>query len=110
MKYLATYSVFKMVTEFNEAAQDWSGKVSDHGVILKGTVMVDSEREALRKVQDKLCSNLRAASFEEFDGEPGRFDMNQCEDADGIQDDDGKWLADYSIYIKLYVPAEKAVA
>lgn len=103
--FMAVYSVYKMVTEFNEESQDWSGRTSDFGGIDKGTMEVANVEEALAKIQEK---NFLQHPFEAVPDEPGRYEMNQVEDQEGYADETGKFLCDYTCTIKLYKEAAMA--
>ena len=96
---LAKYDVNKMVTDFNEESQDWSGQTRDFGDVTKGTMDVGSVEEFLEKIQNELGLQF---PFEAVPDEPGRYETNQAEDGDGRADDNGKWLADYNVYVKFY--------
>lgn len=97
---LAVWSINKMVTKFNEETQDWSGEMSDFGQILDGKMLVSSEKELLDKIQGEYYY-----PFEPVPDEAGRFETNQTENDEGLTDPDGKWLADYNLYVEYYQPA-----
>lgn len=92
------YTVHKMATEFNETTQDWSGPTTNCGVIDKGHNEVDSISGFLKRIEEKLG----LPEFRAVDDEPGRFETDQCEDDGGAKNEKGKWLANYSIYLKCY--------
>ncbi len=101
---LAVYTIWKSVTSFNEDTQDWSGDHQDMGDVAKGNIEVNSIEDALKKAQEDVYVTH---PFEAVPDEPGRYETNQVEDVEGLPDENGKYLADYSIYIKMYKEADK---
>lgn len=109
---LAVWELSKMVTEYNESTEDWSGQTSDFGFIGQGNTEVSSLQELLEKVKDEFGLD------EVFDSEPiehnpslgDRYGTNQTENDEGYSDPKGKYLADYSLYVKWYKSIEAALS
>lgn len=101
-KLMAVYSVYKSVTDYNEDSQDWSGEFRDMGGVAKENMEVNSIEEVLAKAQNDLGL---VHPFEPVPDEAGEYDTNQVEDRNGYQDEDGKFLADYRLSVKMYKEA-----
>lgn len=94
------YSVDKMVTDYNEDSQDWSGAIRSCGIIDTGVLTVKTVEQALATIS----KNLALPPLEAFADEEGRYTVNQSENGEGFQDDKGKFLADYNVYLEQVVP------
>lgn len=97
---IAEYHIDKLVSTWSNktgAGTQYREDMQEHGFI-----QCTDEMNALEKIMDIYSlDNI----FEKFDGETPnyiRFCGNQIENDMGEKDENGKYLADYNIYIALY--------
>lgn len=104
--YVINYSVNRMVTDFNEEYQDWSGPTTDYGDIETGVFRLSESEwtadvllEKIKEIVSHLVWDNKEYVSVWDNGE--RFSFCVVEDADGTPSDDGKWLADYNVYVEV---------
>lgn len=100
--YVVNYVVTKMVTEFNEVNEDWSGDTSDYGQIDSGMFTIGegdwTADRLLKEIRDVMepfvWDNVEYVNV----WEDGRFSFCSTERGDGTPDVNGKYLVDYDLY------------
>jgi uncharacterized protein (DUF2141 family) len=98
--YLLEIQLTKTVDGWNnEKGAKGAQRFSDHW----NTTTKVSDLPTKETIQRLLESSDRCLTFSEFNlFDPGHYVLAVLENDNGDRDDNGKWLADYDIYIGVY--------
>jgi hypothetical protein len=105
-KRIAIYSIDKTVSYFrtNEECENDGTIILDESGTLED---FETEEKAIEKIKNIYGISCDFQSwFKEYGDEKGRWFGCQTENENGDADDDGKYLADYNIYLKVYEEVE----
>ena len=102
-KKLAVWHLNKMVMPWGPEGADPTA-ARDFGDLESGNVLISSEAELLKKIEERFG----ITGWEAVEDEPGRYETSVIENDQGYQDDNGTWIADYSLYVEWYTPAKGA--
>lgn len=106
-KFQLLYSIGKSVTRYNERTEDWSGDYQDFGMIemnQRSKVFYPSnwnEKDMSEAIKDILKPYAPYDDDTTYvvQGGDGEYRTSRLEDADGDENPDGKYLADYTAFI-----------
>lgn len=100
MKTYKLTIVDKQVTLFNEEYQDWSGET--WGIDMELFINFKTEKLTVESIVKavNVCAGLQLETEDLFfeNGQQGAFTI--VENEDGMQDNEGKFLADYAFTIE----------
>lgn len=103
--YRVEYDISKRVTAYNEKSGDWSGREFEVTVTDKTINTINSLESAeldelvIRAYEDvALWPKINELIFSE---ENGYYRYSVTENKDGIEDENGLYLADYYLWIKV---------
>lgn len=103
--YVINYDITRMVTEFNEEYQDWSGSVSDFGTFSTGVFRISEEDWSAERLLKEIRDIMEEFVWDNVDyvsvWEDNRFSFCCTENGEGTPDIDGKYLADYNMYLEI---------
>ena len=97
-KYIIHFSGEKRVDDW-DPEQGVSGK---DRIVDNWTATVESNAKPILAQLNNFTYDrygIGANQFRYWPDEPGRFSANRVEDADGNDDEEGKYLADYDVYV-----------
>jgi len=103
-QYQLKFSVTKLVSSWDpEEGADTESKLIDtheESVVVKQKPSANTVRGLLHDVVGPRYG-LRVHDFKYWPDEPGRFTTNRIEDSDGVENPNGRWLADYDVNIEV---------